>query len=98
MEPGKAIPAAAAYLAGMEQRYGGRDWAIWAYHCGEGCVSEFLSMAKEVQQPGGPSPTVAQVFFDCSPAWNRDLYEALHAQMDRDYSPTYWFRIMRAEQ
>jgi hypothetical protein len=38
------------------------------------------------------------MFFSCSPAWNRELYRAVQQQMQRDYSPTYWFRIMRAEQ
>ena len=38
MQPARAIPAAARYLAGMEQKFGGRDWAIFAYHCGQGCV------------------------------------------------------------
>jgi soluble lytic murein transglycosylase-like protein len=36
--PEKAVPAAANYLARLEQKYGGRDWAIFAYHCGEGCT------------------------------------------------------------
>jgi len=98
LKPEKAIPAAAAYLAGMEQRYGGRDWAIWAYHCGEGCVADFRAMAKNTQGPDDPPASVAQVFFGCSPVWNRELCEAIRTQMDRDYSPTYWFRVMRAEQ
>jgi hypothetical protein len=38
------------------------------------------------------------MFFSCSPAWNRELYEAIQQQMQRDYSPTYWFRIRRAEE
>src|ERR1039457_7041501 len=45
-----------------------------------------------------PPASVAKVFFGCSPVWNRELCEAIHTQMDRDYSPTYWFRVMRAEQ
>jgi hypothetical protein len=98
LKPEKAIPAAAHYLAGIEQRYGGRDWAIWAYHCGEGCVADFRAMAQNATGLEGPSPTVAKVFFGCSPVWNRELCEAIRTQMDRDYSPTYWFRVMRAEQ
>jgi len=98
LKPEKAIPAAAMYLAGMEQRYGGRDWAIWAYHCGEGCVGDFRAMAKSLQGPEEPPASVAQVFFGCSPVWRRELCEAIRAQMDRDYSPTYWFRVIRAEQ
>ena len=98
LKPEKAIPAAAMYLAGMEQRYGGRDWAIWAYHCGEGCVADFRAMAKSTKGLDDPPASVAKVFFGCSPVWNRELCEAIHTQMDRDYSPTYWFRVMRAEQ
>jgi hypothetical protein len=98
LKPEKAIPAAALYLAGMEQRFGGRDWAIWAYHCGEGCVADFRSMARATQGLDDPPASVAKVFFGCSPVWNRELYQAIHAQMDRDYSPTYWFRVMRAQQ
>jgi len=98
LKPEKAIPAAAMYLAGMEQRYGGRDWAIWAYHCGEGCVAGFRAIAKSAQGPNEPPASVAKTFFSCSPVWNRDLCEAIHTQMDRDYSPTYWFRVMRAQQ
>ena len=98
LKPEKAIPAAAMYLAGMEQRYGGRDWAIWAYHCGEGCVADFRAMAKSTNRLDDPPASVAKVFFGCSPVWNREVCEAIHGQMDRDYSPTYWFRVMRAEQ
>jgi hypothetical protein len=38
------------------------------------------------------------MFFCANPAWNRELYLALMRNMERDYSPTYWFRISRAEQ
>jgi len=98
LKPEKAIPAAARYLATMEERFGGRDWAIWAYHCGEGCVTDFLTMARETHGLDDPPASVAKVFFECNPVWNRQLFEALHTQMGRDYSPTYWFRVMRAEQ
>jgi len=42
--------------------------------------------------------TVARMFFSCSPVWNPELYQAIGQQMQRDYSPTYWFRVERAEQ
>jgi len=42
--------------------------------------------------------TVPRMFFSCSPVWNRDLYQAIMSQMQRDWSPTYYFRIMRAQQ
>ena len=49
MMPERAIPAAARYLAGMEQKFGGRDWAIFAYHCGQGCVGEMQEMTRRAR-------------------------------------------------
>jgi hypothetical protein len=96
--PERAIPAAALYLAGLERKFGGRDWAIFAYHCGAGCVSEMLDLTRRARGIPQNQVTVARMFFSCSPAWNRELYLAIQQQMQRDYSPTYYFRIMRAEQ
>ena len=95
--PDRAVPAAARYLARMEAKFGGRDWAIFAYHCGEGCVSELLPMTESALGKKRP-PTVAGMFFASSPALNRELYETIQRHMQRDFSPTYWFRVMRAEQ
>jgi hypothetical protein len=94
--PERAVPAAAQYLARLENKYGGRDWAVWAYHCGEGCASEVRAIAERSDLNG--SPTVPRVFFGAHPGRNRELWDALRHHMDRDYSPTYWFRIMRAQQ
>ncbi|MDE3165445.1 MAG: transglycosylase SLT domain-containing protein [Acidobacteriota bacterium] len=96
--PERAIPAAARYLAGMEQKFGGRDWAIFAYHCGQGCIGMLQDVARHSHGIPAAQMTVAGVFFANNPAWNRDLFEALQQQMQRDYSPTYWFRVMRAAQ
>jgi hypothetical protein len=96
--PERAIPAAARYLAGMERQFGGRDWAIWAYHCGQGCVAMMQDLARHARGIPKDQMTVARMFFSNSPAWNRELYEAIQQQMQRDWSPTYWFRIRRAEQ
>ncbi len=96
--PERAIPAAANYLARLEQKFGGRDWAIFAYHCGEGCVAEMQELTRQARGIPKDQITVARMFFSCSPAWNRELYQAIQMQMQRDYSPTYWFRVMRAQQ
>lgn len=98
LDPARAIPAAARYLAGMEQKFGGMDWAVWAYHCGPGCVADFLDMARHADGLTGDPPSVAQVFFASSPVHNRAIWQAIEEQMERDYSPTYWFRVRRAEQ
>lgn len=96
--PDKAIPAAAHYLAGLEQRYGSRDWAVFAYHCGEGCAAEMMELTRSARGMPKGDITVPRMFFAASPAWNRDLHQAIQKHMERDYSPTYYFRIRRAEQ
>jgi hypothetical protein len=94
--PERAVPAAANYLARLQTKFGGRDWAVFAYHCGEGCVAELLPLAQAAV--GNKQPSVAAMFFAANPARHRELYDALQRHMQRDYSPTYWFRIQRAEQ
>ena len=95
--PERAVPAAAQYLARLENRYGGRDWAVFAYHCGEGCAGEVRAIAQRTNG-FGDKLSVAQVFFGATPAHNRELYQTLRYHMDRDFSPTYYFRISRAEE
>jgi hypothetical protein len=95
--PSRAVPAAARYLARLQDRFGGLDWAVWAYHCGEGCIAQVRSIAERADGVSEPM-SVPKVFFGASPARNRELYESLRYHMERDFSPTYWFRIMRAEQ
>jgi len=97
MFPERAIPAAAKYLASLEQKFGGRDWAIFAYHCGEGCVNEMQELTRQARGIPKDQFTVARMFFSASPVWNRELYQAVAMQMQRDYSPTYWFRVRCAE-
>jgi soluble lytic murein transglycosylase-like protein len=96
LNPDRAVPAAARYLARLETKFGGRDWAIFAYHCGEGCVSDLRPLTEAAVHHG--QPDVAEMFFAASPARNAELYQALQREMQRDYSPTYWFRVKRAEQ
>ena len=96
MNPERAVPAAARYLARLEAKFGARDWAVFAYHCGEGCIAEILPLAHAAA--GNKSPSVAAMFFAPTPALHHDLYEAVQRHMQRDYSPTYWFRVQRAEQ
>lgn len=98
MIPERAVPAAARYLAGMERKFGGRDWAIFAYHCGQGCVAEMMDLTRKARGIPADQLTVPRMFFSCSPVWNRELYQAIMSQMQRDWSPTYYFRIMRAQQ
>ncbi len=96
LNPERAAPAAARYLARLETKFGGRDWAIFAYHCGEGCVSDLLPLTAAAVHH--QQPDLAEMFFAASPARNIELYQALQREMQRDYSPTYWFRVKRAEQ
>jgi len=98
MSPDRAVPAAARYLAAMEQKYGGRDWAIFAYHCGQGCVNGMIELTRRARGIPPGQVSVPRMFFSASPSWNRELYEAVQQEMQRDYSPTYYFRVKRAEQ
>jgi Transglycosylase SLT domain len=98
LTPSRAIPAAARYLAGMEQKFGGRDWAIFAYHCGQGCVTQMMNLTRSARGIPYNDLSVARMFFSSSPAWNHNLYEAIQQEMERDWSPTYYFRVKRAEQ
>ena len=70
--PEKAIPAAASYLARLQQNLGGLDWAVFAYHCGPGCVGNMQTLTENAQGMRKPI-TVAQMFFGASPAYNREL-------------------------
>jgi hypothetical protein len=96
--PARAIPAAAQYLAWLERKFGGQDWAIFAYHCGTGCVTYMKYLTTRARGIPQDEITVPRMFFSCSPTWNRDLYLAIQQQMLRDYSPTYYFRIQRSAQ
>jgi hypothetical protein len=98
LNPGRAIPAAAEYLAGMERKFGARDWAIFAYHCGQGCAARLLDLTRASSGVPQDQATVARMFFSANPVWNREVYETVEREMQRDWSPTYWFRIMRAQQ
>jgi hypothetical protein len=97
MQPERAIPAAATYLARLQNKFDGLDWAVFAYHCGEGCVGSMREMTERAKGIKPPY-TVAKMFFSATPARNRELYEAVQREMERDFSPTYYFRIMRAQQ
>lgn len=97
MVPERAIPAAAAYLARLEKKYGSMDWAVFAYHCGEGCVNSMRELTENAHGVKEPV-TVAKMFFAANPVHNRELYNAIQREMNRDYSPTYWFRVRRAQQ
>jgi hypothetical protein len=98
LTPSIAIPAAARYLATIERKFGGEDWAIFAYHCGAGCVTNMMALTSRARGIPPDEITVPRMFFSCNPTWNRELYQAIQTQMLRDYSPTYYFRIQRAAQ
>ncbi|MCU1258923.1 MAG: Lytic transglycosylase, catalytic [Bryobacterales bacterium] len=96
--PERAVPAAANYLAQMENKFGGRDLAVFAYHCGEGCVSDFIALAQQAKGMQNHPITVPRLFFGANPVYDREVYEKVKEHMARDFSPTYYFRVMRAEQ
>ena len=97
--PELAVPATAKYLRRLSESFGSLDWAVFAYHCGEGCVTQMQALTRDaLGESRHDLPTVQQMFFTASPAHHRELYDAIQRHMLRDFSPTYWFRIKRAEQ
>ena len=94
--PERAIPAAAAFIQRLTAIYGGQDWAIFAYHCGVGCVNSMLALTESATDVKPPY-TVPKMFFAADPSHNRELYQAITREMERDYSPTYYFRVMCAK-
>ncbi len=97
MSPERAIPAAAAYLKRLTNKFDGQDWAVFAYHCGEGCVTQMRALTEQTHGVKPPY-TVPKLFFGGDPSNQRELYQAVQREMDRDFSPTYYFRVVRAEQ
>ena len=95
--PELAVPATANYLRRLSVAFGNLDWAVFAYHCGEGCVTQMQALTREAVGTH-VLPSVPQMFFTATPAYHRELYDAIQFHMLRDFSPTYWFRIKRAEQ
>ena len=92
--PEKAVPAAAKFLAMLTKKYEGRtDFAVWAYHSGEGFPDKALTLAKKY---GISNPTVAKLFFSSSPVWNEELYALYQKDMSLDYGPMYYFTVMQA--
>ena len=94
-DPEKAIPAAARYLAGLAGRYGGVDFAVWAYHSGEGRIG---SVRKLIKKYNISAATVPVVFFGNTPAWRKDLYDLIQKDEAKDFGPTYYFCVKQAGQ
>ncbi len=96
--PERAIPAAAQYLA----RLAGEIRRAWTGRCSPTtaarAVSRTCAPSRSDSEGIKSPPTVREMFFGGNPAFNRELYEAVHREMERDYSPTYWFRVMRAQE
>src|SRR5438093_13581098 len=57
-----------------------------------------MALARRARAIPKDELAVPRMFFAANPAWNRELYEAIQQQMQRDYSPTYYFRVRRAQE
>jgi hypothetical protein len=100
----RAIPAGAKLLADTaryyRQKYGfpgdvAEQFAAWEWHSGRPVVDKAVKLA---EQGGIKNITLPRLFFLCSPWYNPELFALLQKDLDQDYGPTYWFRVMRAEQ
>ncbi len=92
LKPAIAIPKADNYLAQLSRRYGSHDMAVFAYHCGEGCASRFIEIARQTEEMKEGPITPAKLYFLCNPVHNRDLCDEIAYNMTRDNSPEYWFK------
>lgn len=90
LNPSQAIPKAANYLKRLSDKFG-QDNAIAAYHCGEGCLDQFIAVAKTLGVP----PKYPEMFF-ADYAFHKPLTDLITQHMQSDWSPLYWFTIQEA--
>ncbi|KKS96816.1 hypothetical protein A3B05_00910 [Candidatus Giovannonibacteria bacterium RIFCSPLOWO2_01_FULL_43_160] len=93
--PKLATMASAKHLAGLAERFGNINNAIWAYHAGEGLVNRFISVAKKTPGWENEDMTPTKLYFIAHSGENPQLAEMI-AKFDsakHDWTPTYPFRV-----
>ena len=98
LKPEKAIPAAALTWREWSSATAAATGRSGPTTAGEGCVADFRAMAQNTPGLDDPPASVARFSSAAARCGIASCARRIHAQMDRDYSPTYWFRVMRAEQ
>ncbi len=93
LDPEKSLMAGMRYLAALTKKYGREDFALWAYHSGEGYPNKALALARKYKIE---NPTVAKLFFDNSPIHHKDLFDLIQKDMSKDFGSTYYFRVKKA--
>jgi hypothetical protein len=107
-DPEKAILAQTRYLVSLTRRYGGVDWALQAYHGGEGGASRTMRLFS-----AGPTPRLASRSGFTLGGWGgRWLpYSELYARVTPRATPAafgylfgrsddhryYWWKVLMAE-
>jgi hypothetical protein len=104
LNPVVAIPAAAKDLERMTLKYqnennlpveSAQQFAIWAYHSGEGIPNQALALAREY---GIKDPTAAKLLLYNAPGYNQKLFDLIQKDLHTDFGATYYFGILRASQ
>ena len=93
--PSLATMASAKHLAGLMERLGSVDNAIWAYHAGEGLVNKFISVAKKTPGWENEDMTPTKLYHIAHSGKNPQLADMI-AKFDspkHDWTPTYLFRV-----
>ena len=98
-DPARAIPAQTRYLLKLTRKYGGVDWALQAYHGGEGGASKtmrlFLSEAPRLASRGGSWVPYGDFYARVSPTATPASFSYLYGRSD-DHR-YYWWKVLMAE-
>lgn len=103
-DPGRSIMVQTRYLLKLTRRYGGVDWALQAYHGGEGGVSRTLAL---FARGGG----LLQLASRGAGSGTRNSYNTLYRQVGPQNAPAafsylygrsddhryYWWKVLMAE-
>lgn len=101
-EPAQALAGSVRYLMEARRRFGRDDLAVVSYHMGIGNLEGVLrAYSGEAEAPideviADDDLDYARIFFDASPARNREAWERLASFGDD--SQTYYWRVLAAEE
>lgn len=106
-DPAKAITAQTRYLVKLTRRYGGVDWALQAYHGGEGGANRTIRLYTEAAGPrtllasrGSSIPgkgrlSYAELYRGVTPTATPGAFSYLFGRSD-DHR-YYWWKVLMAE-
>lgn len=105
-DPAKAIAVQTRYLVKLTRRYGGVDWALQAYHGGEGGANKTLRLFSEAAgarallasrsaRPGSHRLSYSELYRRVTPTGTPAAFSYLFGRSD-DHR-YYWWKVLMAE-